>query len=33
MTSYSSGCETAEVVIDWWDEYVQALEYIRSDEV
>jgi hypothetical protein len=32
MASYSSSCETAEVVIDWWDEYVQALEDIRNDD-
>jgi hypothetical protein len=33
MASYDPNCETDEVVIDWWDEYVQALEYIRGDEV
>jgi len=33
MASYDPNCETDEAVIDWWDEYVQALEYIRGDEV
>ena len=32
MRSYEEDCEK-ENRLDWWDEYVQALEYIRDDEV
>jgi hypothetical protein len=32
MQNYIASCEE-EVRIDWWDEYIQALEYIRRDEV
>jgi hypothetical protein len=32
MSSYSLENEDGEAVIDWWDEYIDAMEDIHSDE-
>ena len=32
MSSYSLENEGGEAVIDWWDEYIDAMEDIHSDE-
>lgn len=32
MSSYSLENESSEAVLDWWDEYIDAMEDIRSSE-
>lgn len=32
MSNYDPENEDGEVVIDWWEDYIQAMEDIHSDE-